>query len=121
MRAAALARTKVDAKAEKEKQRDATADAWLESVSTESFHPQIAPLWARELLKHERAARDASQEAQRATKEREKNAGLWQAALKRADLANEWLQQGIRRRLHKREEIALQNASDGHLHRRRRT
>lgn len=113
-RAASAVREKEAAKLESERVREQAAAAWLDVVSAPSLRLDMSHLWSRELGRREQAVRHASASVDTAASELERRTKAWHGARTQCDAAQDMFERALKDQMRRREEDALQDASDRH-------
>ena len=116
-RSASALRKKDEVRKESERARGAVEESWLDSLSAPSLQVEMSRLWSAELLVSERTVRRAMAEAHAESAELARRVAGLHAAATRRDSAQEIVRKAAKARARRREEIALQDASDRHAQR----
>jgi hypothetical protein len=116
-RSASELHAKTSAQTEKECLREATQENWLGALSGPSLQVEVSRLWSLELLRQEQAVNQATSRVKAATSELERNTAGWHVATIQKDTAHTMVREAAKDNARRREEAALQNASDRHAQR----
>lgn len=117
-RAASTLREKSEIRGENERQRTVTEESWLHSLSAPPIRMEIARAWSAALLQQEDAVRHAARECDGAATELDRRTSDWHIATMRCETATDVARKAMKDRARRREETALQDASDRHAQRR---
>lgn len=113
-RAASTLREKGEIHTESEKQRTATEENWLRSMSALPIRMELAKAWSAALLQQEDVVRQAARECDRASTELDRRTADWRIATMRHETATDMAHKATKDRARRREETALQDVSDRH-------
>lgn len=116
-RAASALRNKDKVRSESEHQRQFAEESWLGSLSAPPLRMEMSNLWSAELLRQEQVVLRATSDFQAAANELERRTAGWHAAATRRDAAQVMVRKAMKDRIRRREEVALQDASDRHAQR----
>lgn len=114
IRASADLREKNAKKEECERALRNAEENWQSVLSAPSLAPEMIPLWSASLLSEDEELRRASRETALAASKVGRASAQWHAAIARRDKAKDLARAATKDRQRRREELALQNASDRH-------
>jgi hypothetical protein len=117
LRAAAV-RREADARLEDtQRERDAVEQHWQATLSAPSLDIQTLGWWSSALQRQDGVVQHAAREARNAGQELERRAENFHAATLRSDMARDVVRDFIADAATRRDEAAMQQASDRHLQR----
>jgi hypothetical protein len=120
MTAAAALRAKDDALNLSEEAREASAQSWLDAVSSPSVDPGVTALWSADLRRRGEEVKRAALDVEAASGELDRSRTQYNAATLRRDAIKGLARKAEKEDARKHDDTALQDALDRHASRRRK-